>query len=147
MKSTGSGRVAGTLEEAYANNIGEEEYCLMKIWPGGVRIDAILSIDQSTSAAKGMVWDTSGRLLSRADIPHRQITTPQGWVEHDPEEIYLNTLAAACGAVLKSGLDARRIITAERATLRGCYRRLFRFALRLGIRTPRCTPTGVLSRA
>ncbi len=54
----------------------------------------ILSIDQSTSATKALLWDINGKLLSRKDIPHQQITNDLGWVEHNPMEIYLNTLKA-----------------------------------------------------
>ena len=70
---------------------------------------AILSIDQSTSGTKGLVWDERGALLARADVPHRQITNAQGWVEHDLMEIYHNTLKAARLALEKSGVDARDI--------------------------------------
>ncbi len=52
----------------------------------------ILSIDQSTSATKALLWDMNGKLISRKDIPHKQITNDQGWVEHDPTEIFRNTL-------------------------------------------------------
>ncbi|MCL1819677.1 MAG: FGGY family carbohydrate kinase [Oscillospiraceae bacterium] len=50
----------------------------------------ILSIDQSTAGTKALLWGLNGELLDREDLPHRQITTPQGWVEHDPEEIIDN---------------------------------------------------------
>lgn len=64
----------------------------------------ILSIDQSTSVTKGLVWDTRGALIARADVPHRQITDERGWIEHDPEEIWCNVLAAAAAALKKSGV-------------------------------------------
>lgn len=68
----------------------------------------ILSIDQSTAGTKGLVWNKAGRLLSRCDIPHRQITNEQGWVEHDPMEIYVNVLD-----VVKKAIDKANILPDE----------------------------------
>jgi glycerol kinase len=53
----------------------------------------ILSIDQSTSATKAVLFDTEGRVLDRASREHRQIYPQPGWVEHDAEEIWSNVLA------------------------------------------------------
>ena len=72
----------------------------------------VLSIDQSTSGTKGMIFSEDGRLICRADLPHRQITNEQGWVEHDPEEIYSNTLKVARLALEKSNLPANSIVAA-----------------------------------
>src|SRR6201996_5617240 len=55
----------------------------------------ILAIDQSTSATKALLFDTAGALLDKASLDHRQITPRPGWVEHDAEEIWRNTLEAA----------------------------------------------------
>lgn len=69
----------------------------------------ILSIDQSTSTTKGLVWDLDGKLLGRADVPHKQITTAQGWVEHDGMEILQNTYKAAAQAIKKASIDPEKI--------------------------------------
>ena len=53
----------------------------------------ILAIDQSTSATKALLYDLSGNLLEKTSLDHRQIYPKPGWVEHDAEEIYRNTLA------------------------------------------------------
>ena len=68
-----------------------------------------LSIDQSTSVTKGLVWDSEGRLLARADVPHRQLTNDLGWVGHDPMEILRNTLRAAALAVEKAEVRPEEI--------------------------------------
>jgi glycerol kinase len=52
----------------------------------------ILAIDQSTSATKAMLFDARGKLLDRASRRHRQIYPQPSWVEHDPNEIWKNTL-------------------------------------------------------
>ena len=48
----------------------------------------VLSIDQSTQGTKALLFDAEGLLICRADIPHKQIIDANGWVEHDPKEIY-----------------------------------------------------------
>ncbi len=60
---------------------------------------AILAIDQSTSATKAVLLDPSGRVLDSASREHRQYYPQPGWVEHNAEEIWRNTLAVA-GEVL-----------------------------------------------
>ena len=54
--------------------------------------DRILAVDQSTSGTKALLFDEAGGLIGRVDLPHRQIKPRPGWVEHDPEEIYRNTV-------------------------------------------------------
>ena len=51
-----------------------------------------LAIDQSTSATKAMLFSPDGRLLDQESLPHRQIYLRPGWVEHNVEEIFDNTL-------------------------------------------------------
>ncbi|MEG1774728.1 MAG: FGGY family carbohydrate kinase, partial [Oscillospiraceae bacterium] len=46
----------------------------------------IIAIDQSTQGTKAMLIDERGSLAGRADLPHRQIVSENGWVEHDGEE-------------------------------------------------------------
>ena len=65
----------------------------------------ILGIDQSTQGTKALLFDGSGALLCRADLPHRQIVDARGWVEHDPEEIYRNTVQVVKDLVEKAGID------------------------------------------
>jgi len=52
----------------------------------------ILSIDQSTSATKFMLFDHHASLIHRVSISHKQFYPQPGFVEHDPEEILLNTI-------------------------------------------------------
>lgn len=53
----------------------------------------ILALDQSTSATKAILFDTAGRTLDKASLDHAQHYPQPGWVEHDAEEIWTNTLA------------------------------------------------------
>lgn len=55
-------------------------------------MDCLLSLDQSTSATKALVFDSRGRVLDRASLEHAQLYPQPGWVEHDAEQIWQNTL-------------------------------------------------------
>lgn len=69
----------------------------------------VLSIDQSTQGTKALLFDETGRLLSRGDLPHRQIVNEQGWVEHDLNEIYANTIQVVKNLVEKAQIDKKDI--------------------------------------
>ena len=53
----------------------------------------VLALDQSTSATKALLFDEAGRCLDRESREHGQFYPRPGWVEHDAEEIWRNTLA------------------------------------------------------
>ena len=69
----------------------------------------VLGIDQSTQGTKALLFDDKGGLLERADLPHRQIINGQGWVSHDPKEIYANTLQVIRNVVEKAGISPSEI--------------------------------------
>lgn len=52
----------------------------------------ILAVDQSTSATKALLFDLTGKVLDKTALEHQQYYPQPGWVEHDAEEIYQNTL-------------------------------------------------------
>jgi glycerol kinase len=52
----------------------------------------ILALDQSTSATKALLYDVTGSLIDKESLDHRQIYPQPGWVEHDAEEIWQNTV-------------------------------------------------------
>ena len=57
-------------------------------------MSTVLTVDQSTSATKALLFDAAGELIDRASVDHQQYYPQPGWVEHDADEIYRNTLAA-----------------------------------------------------
>ena len=69
----------------------------------------ILSVDQSTQGTKALIIEKSGKILARADLPHRQIVNDLGWVSHDPEEIYRNVFSAAQLAAEKAQINPAEI--------------------------------------
>ena len=80
----------------------------------------ILSIDQSTTATKAVLFDNEGRLVSQKNIDHKQYFPNPGWVEHDPEEIYRKTKQAIRKVIERSGISGAEIaalaITNQRET-------------------------------
>ena len=70
----------------------------------------VLSVDQSTQGTKGLLFDPSGKLIARADRPHRQIVNDLGYVEHDPKEILANTFAVCKDVILKAGIPIARTV-------------------------------------
>lgn len=64
----------------------------------------IVSIDQSTQGTKAMLFDGEGSLVCRSDLPHRQIVNDRGWVSHDLNEIYQNTIQVFRNLIQKSGV-------------------------------------------
>lgn len=64
----------------------------------------IISIDQSTQGTKTLLFNKEGELCIRTDLPHRQIVNEQGWVSHDGEEIYQNTIQ-----VIKNVLELAKV--------------------------------------
>ena len=69
----------------------------------------ILSIDQSTSGTKALLLDEQGKILGRADLPHQQIINNQGWVSHEPMEIYRNTITVTKRLIETQGIDSTDI--------------------------------------
>jgi len=68
----------------------------------------MISIDQSTSATKAFLYDLDGKPLDREARDHEQHYPHPGWVEHDAEEIWQNTLA-----VLRELLGRNRFRSTE----------------------------------
>ncbi len=70
----------------------------------------IIAIDQSTSATKAILFDNMGKLVGKNSFPHKQIYPRQGWVEHNPIEIYDNTVLAIKEIVKKTGINKKSVI-------------------------------------
>lgn len=70
----------------------------------------IISIDQSTQGTKALLFDSVGRMLERCDRPHRQIINQAGWVSHNLDEIYKNTLQVVRDVVEKAKINKDNIV-------------------------------------
>lgn len=80
----------------------------------------IAAIDQGTTSTRCIVFDRQGQIVSLAQKEHKQIYPQPGWVEHDPEEIWRNTLEVIALARIKAKLLVQDIaavgITNQRET-------------------------------
>ncbi len=69
----------------------------------------IVGIDQSTQGTKAVLFDEKGLIVLRRDLPHKQIINDKGWVEHDPEEIFSNTIQVVKNLIEGAGIDKAEI--------------------------------------
>ena len=65
-----------------------------------MRKTTLLAIDQGTTSTRAILFDAEARPLKSHAVPLNQIYPANGWVEHDPSEIWQAVLAC-CRAVLK----------------------------------------------
>jgi glycerol kinase len=81
----------------------------------------VAAIDQGTTSTRFSIFDRSGKTVSYAQKEHRQIYPQPGWVEHDAEEIWRNTLEVTAEAMQSGGIRATDLaaigITNQRETV------------------------------
>ncbi|MEA3197709.1 MAG: glycerol kinase, partial [Gammaproteobacteria bacterium] len=81
----------------------------------------VLAIDQGTTSTRSIVFNDAARSVSADQREFQQHYPAPGWVEHDAEDIWRDTLATAGNAIARSGLGARDIaaigITNQRETV------------------------------
>ena len=53
---------------------------------------AILTIDQGTTSTRAIAFSIKGKKLYSSQLEFKQYFPKNGWVEHDPEEIWKTTL-------------------------------------------------------
>ena len=85
-------------------------------------MSVVLALDQGTTGSRALVMDEDGTVLSRGYRELTQHFPAPGWVEHDPEEIWATTLAAAREAVrgarvLPGGIAAIGITNQRETTI------------------------------
>ncbi len=74
--------------------------------------DYVGAIDQGTTSTRFMVFDHGGNEVARHQVEHEQIMPRQGWVEHDPTEIW----AHAC-EVVETGMRSAGIAPGDLVAL------------------------------
>ncbi|WP_062522798.1 glycerol kinase GlpK [Demequina silvatica] len=81
----------------------------------------VMAIDQGTTSTRAIVFDHPGRIVSQAQLEHRQHLPRAGWVEHDPLEIWENTRLVVGQALAKADITRLDIealgITNQRETV------------------------------
>lgn len=80
----------------------------------------ILAIDQGTTSSRGILFDHKGNLVTVGQKEFKQYFPANGWVEHDPEEIWQTTLSSCLTALRKVNGTSKEItcigITNQRET-------------------------------
>ena len=80
----------------------------------------LLAIDQGTTSSRAIVFDNRGKICGVGQQEFTQHYPKDGWVEHDPEEIWQTTLASCKAAITAAAITADQIagigITNQRET-------------------------------
>lgn len=69
----------------------------------------LLSIDQGTTSTRAMVFEHTGKPVSSHQISFQQYFPNNGWVEHDPKEIWQTTLECCQQAMKRANAAAKDI--------------------------------------
>ncbi len=81
----------------------------------------VLAIDQGTTSTRAMVFDEQAHTVALARREFAQHYPASGWVEHDPEDIWRDTLAVVPEAIARAGIGAADLaavgITNQRETV------------------------------
>lgn len=81
----------------------------------------ILAIDQGTTSSRAIIFDRLGRIVATSQQEFEQHYPQSGWVEHDAEVIWKDTVDVSKEAIARAGLDASAInaigITNQRETV------------------------------
>lgn len=80
----------------------------------------LLAMDQGTTSCRAIIFSATGEMIATAQKEFSQFFPADGWVEHDPTEIWATQIGVAHEALAKSGLDSSDIagigITNQRET-------------------------------
>jgi glycerol kinase len=80
----------------------------------------VAAIDQGTTSTRCILFDRQGNIVSVGQKEHEQIYPKPGWVEHNPDEIWKNTLEVIALARIKASITAADVaaigITNQRET-------------------------------
>jgi len=71
----------------------------------------IVAIDQGTTSSRAILFDTAGNLIFKSQLEFKQHFPKNGWVEHDPEEIWKTTKKVLLDVIDKSKKFKGQILT------------------------------------
>ena len=72
---------------------------------------AILAIDQGTTSTRAIAFSIKGKRLYSSQLEFKQYFPQNGWVEHDPEEIWKSTLRVIKDVIHKCKKNNIKILT------------------------------------
>jgi len=65
-------------------------------------VNGILAIDQGTTSSRAIIFSKSGKKLISSQLEFKQFFPKNGWVEHNPNEIWSTTIKVTKNVLLKS---------------------------------------------
>ena len=71
----------------------------------------ILAIDQGTTSTRAIIFSTSGNKIFSSQLEFKQYFPKNGWVEHNPNEIWNTTLKVIKNVIKKCKKKKINIIT------------------------------------
>jgi len=81
----------------------------------------ILALDQGTTSSRAIIFNKGGQVISIAQKEYEQYYPQQGWVEHDPNEIWYSQASVAVDALSRANISGDEIaalgITNQRETV------------------------------
>ena len=69
----------------------------------------VLSLDQGTTSSRAILFDENQNIIEMAQKEFTQIYPKEGWVEHNPMEIYSSQYAVMMEVITQSGIDVHDI--------------------------------------
>ena len=69
----------------------------------------ILALDQGTTSSRALIFNQKGEIVSLAQKEFTQFFPQQGWVEHDPQDLWDTTVATCHEAIAGAGILASQI--------------------------------------
>ncbi len=79
------------------------------------------ALDQGTTSTRFILFDKKGLPKASHQIEHKQIFVKPGWVEHDPQEIWANSVEVIVKTLEKGGVKPQEVagigITNQRETI------------------------------
>ncbi|MGL6154771.1 MAG: FGGY family carbohydrate kinase, partial [Cetobacterium sp.] len=70
----------------------------------------IIALDQGTTSSRAIIFDENQTVVATAQKEFRQIYPKEGWVEHDPMEIWASQSGVLAEAIAQSGISQHDII-------------------------------------
>ena len=80
----------------------------------------ILSLDQGTTSSRAILFDNEQNIICVQQREFEQIYPHQGWVEHNPMEIWSSQYGVMNEVIAQSGVDPKDIAGAFRHESGGC---------------------------
>ncbi|MBC2850742.1 glycerol kinase GlpK [Cetobacterium sp. 8H] len=70
----------------------------------------IIALDQGTTSSRAIIFDEQQNIVASAQKEFKQIYPKEGWVEHDPMEIWASQSGVLAEAIAKSGISQHDVI-------------------------------------